>query len=266
MKFFFLTALVSTSIFAAAETNDFQKMEVPKQGISFYRPNYGIIGADPINEAEILFSYKFRFVDADSYDTWWGRPVNTLFFAYSQWMFWDFEQGSSPYPNNYMDSYFIPEFFWLWNDFFPESEGARLDLQFGYQHESNGRDEEFERTWDRLNVEPTWIWGETGDWQYVLGLKIWAPIHVGDQMNDISEYYGFGELKLKAGKHDGISTEVMLRKGTKDWNGAVEVTASYPIRPMNIFLYGQVFYGYGENLLRYDRETFAYRLGLAISR
>lgn len=257
---------VVAAVSVGAATNHFQTLEKSGQGISFYKPNYAVIGVDPILEAELQFSFKYRFVEGAPFENWWSKPMNHLHFAYTQAMFWDLEEDSAPYPNNYLDSYFSPELFWSWSDFFPEAGKAQVDLQFGYQHESNGRDGEFGRTWDRLYFQPKWVWGKTVDWQAVVDLKIWAPVYVGEQMDDIDEYYGFGELKLKAGKHDGFATEAMLRKGTKDWNGAVEVTASYPIRPMNMFVYGQVFYGYGENLRQYDQETFTYRLGLAISR
>lgn len=264
MKLLLLVVGVAVSVGAA--TNDFHSMEAPGQGISFYKPNYAVIGADPILEAELQFSFKYRFVESGTFADWWSKPVNNLFFAYTQTMFWDLEEDSAPYPNNYLDSYFSPEFFWGWNDFFPGKGRAQVDLQFGYQHESNGRDEEFGRTWDRLYFQPSWIWGETGEWQHVVELKLWVPFAVGDAMDDIGDYYGAGELTLKTGKHEGFAAEAMLRKGTKDWNGAVELSASYPIRPVNLFVYGQVFYGHGENLRLYDQETFTYRLGLALYR
>ncbi|MDZ8120072.1 phospholipase A [Pontiella agarivorans] len=264
MKTLFLATGLAVS--AGAAESVFQSLETAGQGISFYQSNYAVIGADPILEAELQFSFKYRFVDEGTFDEGWKKALDNLFFAYTQTMFWDLEKDSAPYPNNYMDSYFSPEFFWRWNDFFPEAGKARVDLQFGYQHESNGRDEQYGRTWDRLNLQPTWTWGDSGNWQRAVALKIWAPLYVGEEMDDISDYYGFGELTLKTGKNDGLAGEVMLRKGSRDWNGAVELTASYPIRPVNLFVVGQLFYGYGENLRLYDEETFSYRLGVAISR
>ncbi len=60
--------------------------------------------------------------------------------------------------------------------------------------------------------------------------------------------------------------ETMLRKGMVGWNGAVELNASYPIRPLNVFVYGQVSHGYGDALRLYNQETTTYRIGVAISR
>ena len=266
MKNLILTGLLGLGISAFAVTNDFMEVSEAKQGISFYKPNYAMIGNDPILEMKLQFSFKYRFVEQGAFESWWSKPVNNLFFAYSQKMFWDLEEDSAPYPNNYLDSYFSPELFWLQRDLFSASGKSQMDLQFGYQHESNGRDEQFGRTWERIYLQPYWIWGETCDYQFTVTPKVWIPFAEGDFMQDIEDYFGYGELWLKTGKHDGIMLDAMLRKGSKDWNGAVELNASYPIRPLNVFLYGQVFYGYGETLRLYNQETTTYRFGFAISR
>lgn len=96
--------------------------------------------------------------------------------------------------------------------------------------------------------------------------KIWVPFAVGEYMDDIEDYYGYGELYLKWGKYDGVEIETMLRKGIESWYGAIELNASYPIRPLNLFVQGQVFHGYGESLRLYNQESTTYRLGIAISR
>ncbi len=249
-----------------AQTNDFQEMENPRQGLSFHQPNLALIGNDPILEMKLQFSFKYRFVERGTFDPWWLAPVNTLFFGYSQKMFWDLEEDSAPYPNNYLDSYFSPELFWLSRGMAPSLFEAQFDLRGGYQHQSNGRDEVFGRTWERIYIQPYWTWGETGDWQFVATPKLWIPFAVGDAMSDIAEYYGYGELHLKFGKHQGFAVETLLRKGMERGYGAVELTASYPIQPLNLFAVGQIFHGYGESLRLYDQETTTYRIGLAISR
>ncbi len=255
---------LGSSVFAV--TNDFHEGAEAKQGISFYNANYAMLGVDPIVEMKLQFSFKYRFVEPGTFDGQWSKPVNNLFFAYTQKMLWDLEKNSSPYEDANLDSSFSPELFWMYRDLFPISEKATMDLQFGYQHESNGRAGESERTWDRLYVQPSWTWGETGDWQAVSMLKIWIPVGVGEEMDDIGDYFGPGEFWLKVGQHDGMMLETMLRKGSNDWNGAVELSASYPVRSLNLFVYGQVFYGYGETLRLYDQETTSYRLGISFSR
>lgn len=266
MKSVILIILTGLAVSSSAVTNNFQEVSNRRQGISFYKPNYAILGNDPILEMKLQLSFKYRFVDEGTFDSWWSTPVNNLFFAYSQKTFWDLEENSAPYPNNYLDSNFSPELFWLQRGLTSSAWNSQLDLQFGYQHESNGRGEDTGRTWDRLYIQPFWIWGKTGDWQFVATPKVWVPFFEGDFMQDIADYYGYGELWLKFGKHDGLSIDTMLRKGTKDGYGALELSASYPIRPINIFVYGQIFHGYGETLRLYNEETTTYRLGFAISR
>jgi phospholipase A1 len=266
MKSLVLMILMGLVVSAVAATNNFQEVANPKQGISVYKPNYVMLGTDPILEMKLQLSIKYRFVEEGTFGSWWSAPANDVFFAYSQKTFWDLEENSAPYPNTYIDNYFNPEVFWLKRDLSSSLWNSQFDLQFGYQHESNGRGNEENRSWDRIYLQPYWIWGETGGYQFVVTPMLWFPYFEGDSMQDIEEYYGYGELRLKFGKHDGLSIDTMLRKGTKDWNGAVELSASYPIRPINVFVYGQIFHGYGETLRLYNEETTSYRLGFAISR
>ena len=267
MKNFILIFTLMTSVSGAiTATNNIQEMADSEQGLSFYKPNYALLGTDPILEAKMQFSFKYRFVEEGAFERWWSAPANQLFFAYTQKMFWDLEEDSAPYPNNYLDSYFSPELFWLKREMASSIWDSQFDFQVGFQHESNGRDSIFGRTWDRRYAQPFWTFGETRSYQFVATPKIWVPVNVGDEMDDIADYFGYGELWLKWGRHDGVLLETMLRKGTADWYGAVELNASYPIRPLNIFLYGQIFYGYGETLRLYNEETTTYRIGFALSR
>lgn len=254
--------LISLASTISAQTNAVSSL----QGLSFYKPNYALIGNDPILEMKLQFSFKYQLVTDEAFENWWSAPLNHLFVGYTQKMFWDLEEDSAPYPNNYLDSYFSPELFWLKPDLSESFGNARFDLQFGYQHESNGRDEVFGRTWERIYLQPFWIWGEDGDYQFSASPKIWAPFAVGDFMDDIADFYGYGELYLKWGKDDGFMVDTLLRKGMKDWYGAVELNASYPIHRVNLYLQGQVFYGYGESLRLYNQESTTYRIGFALSR
>lgn len=251
---------------AVASTNNVQEMNEAKQGIAFYKPTYALIGNDPILEAKIQLSFKYRFVEEDSFHNWWSAPFNQLFLGYTQKMFWDLEENSAPYPNSYLDSYFSPELFWLKRDLCKSLWDSQFDLQFGFQHESNGRDEIYGRSWDRIYLQPFWAFGETGDYQFVVTPKVWGIVNKGSENMDIADYLGYGELWLKWGKHDGVLLETMLRKGTSNGYGAVELNASYPVKPLNVFLHGQVFHGYGDALRLYNQETTTYRIGFSISR
>ena len=157
-----------------AEEGNMHELEESKQGLSAYKPMYALIGIDPILEAKIQLSFKYRFLEEGTYKSRWAAPFNQLFFAYTQKMFWDLEQNSAPYPNNYLDSYYSPELIYLNRNLCQSLWGSQFDLQLGYQHESNGRDEIDARNWERLYVQPTWVWGDAAGWQFVLSPKIWG--------------------------------------------------------------------------------------------
>ena len=53
--------------------------------------------------------------------------------------------------------------------------------------------------------------------------------------------------------------------------GAIDAELSYPLDKivdtnLNVYVFGQAFAGYGENLLDYDRKATRLRLGVAIVR
>ncbi|MEN8254267.1 MAG: phospholipase A [Verrucomicrobiota bacterium] len=262
--FFVLALTVATG--SLAREGDVQEREEAVPGLSCYKPIYALIGNQPIFESKMQLSFKYRFFDEEAFQGKWTKPLNQLFFAYTQKMFWDLEANSAPYPNNYLDSYFSPEFIYLNRNVAESFWGSQLDLQFGYQHESNGRDEADARNWERLYIQPTWVFGQTNGYQFIVASKVWAIVAKSAGNKDIEEYLGYGELQLKYGKDDGILVDLMLRKGTSGYNGAVELNASYPVKLLNIFLYGQAFYGYGDALRIYDEETASFRIGVAFSR
>jgi len=249
-----------------AEEEGIHELEESVQGLSYYKPMYALIGNDSILEAKIQFSFKYRFLEEDTFDSEWAAPFNYLFFAYTQKVFWDLEENSAPYPNNYLDSYYSPELVYLNRNLCQSLWGSQFDLQFGFQHESNGRDEIDARNWERLYIQPSWVFGSPEGYQFVVAPKIWAVLTKSGQNKDIEEYLGYGELQLKYGKNDGILLDMMLRKGTSDYNGAVELNVSCPIKPLNLFLYGQVFYGYGDALRLYNEEVASFRIGIALFR
>ncbi len=258
-------ACMAAATFAAREYPVYENAD-SSQGLSPYKPMYAVIGNDPILEAKLQFSFKYRFFDERTHVGKWTAPFDQLYFGYTQKMFWDLEENSAPYPNNYLDNYFSPELFYLKRNLCRSIWSSQFDLQFGYQHESNGRDGIDARNWERLYIQPGWCFGDAAGWQFVTSLRIWAIAGRSEQNADIADYLGYGELQLKLGRDDGLALETVLRKGMTDWNGSVELNVSYPIHPISLYLYGQAFYGDGDALRIYDEEVSNFRLGVALFR
>lgn len=109
-----------------------------------------------------------------------------------------------------------------------------------------------------------------------LTLQLWYPVSATDNSN-ITKYLGYGELSLGVGTDRGRGwlgdweAVVHARKGTRDLStGSLEFDARWRPRYGDFwrftpYLYGQVFTGYGETLLSYDRALTAVRVGIGFT-
>jgi outer membrane phospholipase A len=249
------------------DANDQYDMYIP--GISGYKPMFFTLGPDPVFNAKFQVSFKYRFVNSNalSEET---RFLDKFYIAYSQKSFWDLESDSAPFKDNNYN----PELFYLQRDVFQNAfgENVRMDVQTGYEHESNGEDGLKSRSWDRLYFWPSWTFGNPDDYHFVLAPKIWGIIAEGDEFPDhMEDYYGYGELHMRYGKHDSYMFDVMLRKGTESNHGAVRVNASYPMNRLfrhrlNLYAFVQAYYGEGEALFAIERHSSRWQFGVAFFR
>ena len=65
--------------------------------------------------------------------------------------------------------------------------------------------------------------------------------------------------------------DCVILSGTGSGKGALEANLSYPLDRLlgggpDLYLFGQGFVGYGENLLDYDVHTTRFRVGFALVR
>lgn len=253
-----------------------------------YRDNYFITGLPqagdhPRNFVRFQLSVKYNLVPTTS--------RCTLYFAYTQkslWNLWNFS-GSSPFE----DSNYNPAFFFAWTnqDFgtyhsVPSAGFNLLYIHTGYEHESNGRDKEASRGWERLSSTARFGWYLKGGWHLLVQPRLWVPWVSGRETEgggnpDLIDYYGYGSLSLELGKDqhpDGYAhtvgtpawrdfmVGVMGRAGRRFDRGYAELWARYrlPFETVSWSLYAQLVTGYGETLLRYNQKVTAFRVGIAL--
>lgn len=183
--------------------------------------------------------------------------------AYTQKSFWQTTEDSSPFrETNYEPEIFIQ---------FPYKENSVLKAyKVSIMHSSNGRNDENSRSWNKVYLE--------GYYQFAnlfLVPKIWyrIPDDKGSDDNpDIEDYYGYGDLTLLYAykKH---TFELLLRNNLKfseSNKGAVELNWTFPLPEFlstkNTYGMLQLFSGYGNSLIDYDREINKIGLGIAFSR
>lgn len=233
--------------------------------LSSYQPIYGVYGPGTNSDGRLQISFKYQLF-GDPGAVGGDNPViNGIHFAYTQRMFWDLGANSSPFRN--ID--FMPEVFYLLPAQ-PVGRGIALGGQAGFRHESNGRDGDASRSINTLYVQPV---ATMPVGAYTLSVGPRFLLYAGSKKDnpDIRRYRGNTGLLLEIGQDDGLRLTTNSRLNVSSGKGAIDAELSYPLdriveTGLNLYLFGQAFTGYGENLLDYDRRTSRLRFGIGIVR
>jgi len=199
------------------------------------------------------------------------KPITYNFFGlnesfslgYTQKSFWQTTSDSSPFrETNYMPEIFLQ---------FPYNKNKLLKgFKISLIHESNGRNKENSRSWNRLYLEGYLQFSNL----FVIP-RIWyrIPENVNKDDNpDIYKYYGYGDLSLfyPYKKH---TFELRIRNNIKFNSrnkGATELNWTFPLPELlstsNSYGFLKIFSGYGESLIDYNRENNKIGIGIAFSR
>lgn len=234
--------------------------------MSAYEPIYAVYGPGTNSEARIQLSFKYQLFGSRAREEDHASLRDGLYFAYTQRMFWDLGAESSPFRN--ID--YQPELFYL-SEPVAIAGKATVSGQIGLRHESNGRDGDASRSINSIYVAPMAAFPLSGGWRLTVAPRAW--LFVGDRSDnpDIRRYRGNGSLFMEVGEDNGLRLSTSTRFNLSTGKGAVSADMSYPLRRIlgggpDFYLFGQSFYGYGENLLDYDRRTTRFRIGLAVVR
>lgn len=233
--------------------------------LSIYEPIYAAYGPGTNSDARIQLGFKYQLF-GEAGEVGGDAPiVNGVHFGYTQRMFWDLGADSSPFRN--ID--FMPELFYL-QPAVEVGSGLALGGQLGVRHESNGRDGDASRSANTVYLQPVGTF-DMGDFTVSIGPRLF--FYVGDLEDnpDIRRYRGSTGLLVEVGKDDGLRLKTSSRFNFSSGKGAIDGELSYPLdriveTDLNLYVFGQAFAGYGENLLDYNRQTTRLRVGVAIVR
>lgn len=178
-----------------------------------------------------------------------------LYLFYTQKTFWNVFQNSMPM----RDMNFNPGIGWT-KPFF--SKGRYVGkMTLIVEHESNGRDGDESRSWNRIALAGSVIVSNA----LMVHAKYWIPIIDSGNNADILHYaglfqWGFNLTSNNKRWQGGIT--LTKRKGNFfNWNTVAEV--SWKVSPKaNVNLFAQYYNGYGENLLDYNQFHSRLRVGL----
>ncbi|MGF7149521.1 outer membrane phospholipase A [Sphingomonas zeicaulis] len=234
--------------------------------LSAYEPIYAVYGPGTNTEARIQFSFKYQLFGSQAREDRHASLRDGLYFAYTQRMFWDLGADSLPFRN--ID--YQPEIFYL----SPPVAGrnvATLSAQIGARHESNGRAGLASRSVNTVYVAPMAAFSLGGDRRLTVAPRVWLYAGSLSDNPDIRRYRGNSSLFVEIGDADGVRLSTTSRLNFGSGKGAVTADISYPLRRIvgggpDFYLFGQTFFGYGENLLDYDKRTTRIRVGVALVR
>lgn len=228
---------------------------------SIHKDNYFITGV-PTNSditsstANAKYQISFKQILTRS-----KLPGDTyLFMTYTQKAFWNIYKESFPFSDiNFNPSLSLGKFI------FDKKEKLKGIAVFSYEHESNGRDSIFSRTWNRLSLEyTTSIQRNT-----IANFKVWLPFGYGDNNPDLLEYVGLGEVNLSHTiKPDKWFFDLRLRKGLNlEAKGSVRSRLYFNPFSNNVsnqYIMLEWYLGQGEGLLNYQQSQSMIRIGYVI--
>ena len=232
--------------------------------LSTYEPIYFILGTDPA--AKFQFSIKYRVFNLTNED----NPIGHLYFAYTQTSFWDLLTKDP----SFYDTSYKPSAFLLYNDVY-HRDFFHLDLQSGFEHESNGKGGTDERSLNTVYLQPTGTFDLTDSLAWRLQPRVWDYLSLGQYDQDMATYRGYVDLLTDLTWADPHSAEriqlaVKARMGD-DWeHEGWWLTARFNLagvpwlRSFNPTIQVEYFTGYGQTLRQYNESSHGLRAGLCL--
>jgi phospholipase A1 len=223
-----------------------------------YKDNYFIfgpsVGPKPTNENTNI---KFQISIAQRL-TKSVLPGNSyLYLFYTQKCFWNVLENSMPMTDlNFNPGIGLAKPLFVKNRFIGK-------LFFIIEHESNGRDGDESRSWNKISLGANVM----VDPHLMVHGKAWIPIVDGGNNKDILSYSGIYQMGMQFftnnKRFNGAVTLVKRRGWNLNYNTIVEL--SYRLwKRDNQFLFLQYYNGYGEGLLEYNVFHSQLRVGIVI--
>lgn len=179
--------------------------------------------------------------------------------AYTQTSWWQTASESAPF----RETNYQPELFMIMPHF--DQDSFIKAYQFGIVHQSNGQDTPKSRSWNRVYAKAFFQAGGL-----VISPRVWYRIPENASTDDnpnIDDYLGYGDLELiYPWKQQTFKMLVRNNMRSEDNKGAVQFDWTFPLWEQNLFGYIQVYSGYAESLIDYDKRTNRIGVGFALSR
>ena len=223
-----------------------------------YKDNYFIFGP-PIGPKATKENTNIKFqISIAQRLTKATLPGGTyLYLFYTQKCFWNVLENSMPMT----DLNFNPGIGLTKPIFVKNRYVGKLSLII--EHESNGRDSIWSRSWNKISLAANVII----DPNLSVAGKVWIPIVDGQNNRDILKYSGIYQVSVQAmsnnRKFTGAVTLVKRAGWNLNYNTIVEFGYRFSTKS-NQYFFLQYYNGYGEGLLDYKVWKSQLRLGIVI--
>ena len=236
------------------------------ENFSQLEPIYFIAGSSPAN-AKFQFSFKYRlFGSGETRAPEWSW-LNGFHLGYTQTSFWDLAAPSSPF----RDSSFRPALIYEFGlRKFSQVPGEPVSyVRIAAEHESNGKDGLNTRSLNTLYVEPNIVFGVGDAWHIVLNARAWVYGRSVKDNPDIQDFRGNARVGIGVVQTYGLGLAAHVGGNPGTGKGNVQVDVTYALSDLiglDLYLTGQMYTGYGESLLNYNRKDTRVRFGFSIIR
>lgn len=203
---------------------------------------------------EMVFQFSAKFALAENliFDN------GDLYFGYTQRSWWQAYNTDASSP--FRETNYEPELFLDFDNNTTLFGWTNINNRIGINHQSNGRSNPLSRSWNRITMSSTFV---KDNWALTLAPHWRIPERSSDDDNpDIHHYKGYGDIIVGRQLAGGQEATVKWRGNLAKGNMGAQLDYSWP-------LFGKVrghlqyYYGYGDNLIDYDREV--QRLGIGFS-
>jgi len=214
----------------------------------------------PIDNLEAKFQISFK---APIFSNIFNKK-DALHFGFTLQSYWQMYNTNLSSP--FRETNYQPEIFYASQNDWQFGDWVNRAYIFGIEHQSNGRTQDFSRSWNRVYANFVF---EKENW--VISFKPWYRIPEEDKLDinqpdgddnpDIGKYMGNFELATVYQWRDQ-NISLMLRNNLRSTNrGALQIDWSFPMGS-RFKGYVQFFNGYGESLIDYNHSV--QRLGFGV--
>jgi len=216
-----------------------------------YEPIYFAVGAKS-SQGKLQASLSYQPFDRG--------VLAPLRVAYTQTIFWAVTADSGPITA----TIYRPEVFYE-RDF-----GDSMKIAIGFRHDSNGGGVTDSVDLNRIYIRANQRFDLGGRWRLDVAPEAYGHFGSHGVARNVERYWGYGGLTASLLQEDGVKLSVYARGNPYTGKGAAEFFASYPLRRLGgglgLYLFGEAYTGYGEQLLRYNQIDNHVRFGLSLTR